>query len=304
MRVVGLLVPVNLLALLVALLGFHRKRRDRAGLEALQRNRLAGLLAIAVGVVLDSLQRRVDLGDQLALAITGAQLNGAVGLRGGAVGQIRMIDVLLLQRLQGELRLAQNLVFPGQELGPEILLLPVVHERLFFRRPVVLQLFQGQPICVGERRGSVRGPPYIAPPCRTQYDPDPKPDRPQGLAQASLSSPAGGGSEGPATAPLGASIADREAVPDMGWPLDLVGQGDGVVLKADPAPAVSGGQQLVGSEPELAGALAGDEQGRGREERPVQFLLLPQQVEEGGALLGLRLVLGREGRRRDQPDTG
>src|SRR5262245_42858362 len=146
MRVVGLLVPVNLLALLVALLGFHRKRRDRTGLEALQRDRLAGLLAIAVGVVLDSLQRRVDLGDQLALAVAGAQLNGAVGLRGGAVGQIRMIDVLLLQRLQGELRLAQNLVFPGQELGPEILLLPVVHKRLFFRRPVVLQLFQGQPI--------------------------------------------------------------------------------------------------------------------------------------------------------------
>src|SRR4029450_6347964 len=158
---------------------------------------------------------------QLALAVAGAQLDGAVGFRRGTVGEIGVIDVLLLQRLQGEVRLAQNLVFPGQKLGPEIILLPVVHERLFFGRPVVLQLFQGQPICVGERQGSVRGPPYIAPPCRTQYDPGPKPARPQGLAQASLSSPAGDGWKGPVTAPLGASIADCEALPDMGRPLDL-----------------------------------------------------------------------------------
>jgi len=38
------------------------------GLEALQRNRLAGLLAKAVGAVLDPNQRFVDLRDQLALA--------------------------------------------------------------------------------------------------------------------------------------------------------------------------------------------------------------------------------------------
>ena len=65
----------------------------------------------------------------------------------GAVGEIWMIDVLLLQRLQCELRLAKDLVLPGQKLGPEVILLPVIHERLFFGRPVILQLFQGQPIC-------------------------------------------------------------------------------------------------------------------------------------------------------------
>src|SRR5437660_444556 len=93
----SLLVAINLFALFVALLGFHRERRDRAGLEPLQRDRLAGLLAIAVGAVLDALQRGVDLGDQLALAVAGAQLDGAVGFRGGAVGQVRVVDVLLLQ---------------------------------------------------------------------------------------------------------------------------------------------------------------------------------------------------------------
>src|SRR3954454_1243787 len=85
-----LLVPINLLALFVALLGFDRERGDRAGFQAFQRDRLAGLLAIAVGVVLDALQRRVDLGDQLALAVAGAEFDGPVGLGGGAVGKVGM----------------------------------------------------------------------------------------------------------------------------------------------------------------------------------------------------------------------
>ena len=100
-----LLVAIDLLALLVALLRLHRQRRDRTGFQPLQRDRLAGLLAIAVGVVLDALQRRVDLGDQLALAVAGAQFDRAVGFGRGAVGEIGVIDVLFLQGLQRELRL-------------------------------------------------------------------------------------------------------------------------------------------------------------------------------------------------------
>ena len=95
-----LLVAIDFLAFLVTLLGFHRQRRDRAGFEPLQRDRLAGLLAIAVGVVFDALQRGVDLGDQLALAVAGAQFDGAVGFRRGAVGEVGVVDVLFLQRLQ------------------------------------------------------------------------------------------------------------------------------------------------------------------------------------------------------------
>src|SRR5205809_7687827 len=76
----SLLVAIDLLAFLVPLLGLYRERRDRARLQPLQRDRLAGLLAIAVGVVLDPLQRRVDLGDQLALPVAGAQFDRPVGL--------------------------------------------------------------------------------------------------------------------------------------------------------------------------------------------------------------------------------
>src|SRR5947209_9740025 len=81
-----LFVPIDLLAFFVPLLRFHRERGDRARLQPFQRDRLPGLLAIAVGVVLDTLQRRVDLGDQFALPVAGAQLDRAVGFGGCAIG--------------------------------------------------------------------------------------------------------------------------------------------------------------------------------------------------------------------------
>src|SRR6516165_5061950 len=142
----NLLVAIDLLALLVALLRLHRQRRDRARFQPLERDRLARLLAVAVGVVLDALQCRIDLGDQLALPVASAQLDGAVCLRRGAVGEVRMIDVLLLKRLQRDPRFPQNLVLPRQKLGAKIVALAVVHERLFFGGSIILQLFQGLPI--------------------------------------------------------------------------------------------------------------------------------------------------------------
>jgi len=57
-----------------------------------------------------------------------------------------MIDVLLLERLQRDLRFPKDLILPGEKLGAKIIALPLVHERLFFGGSIVLQLFQGQPI--------------------------------------------------------------------------------------------------------------------------------------------------------------
>ena len=62
------------LAALVALLGFQAEGGDRSGLQTGQADGFAGLLAVAVGVVLDAAQGVVDLGDQLPLAVAGAQL--------------------------------------------------------------------------------------------------------------------------------------------------------------------------------------------------------------------------------------
>ena len=65
---------------LMALLRLDRHGRDRPGLQPAQADGLAGLLAIAVGIILDPEQCLVDLADQLAGAVPGAQFQGAVGL--------------------------------------------------------------------------------------------------------------------------------------------------------------------------------------------------------------------------------
>src|SRR5581483_4394459 len=87
----GLFVAIDPLAALVALLGFDRQRCDRPCFGALERDRVAGLLAVAVSAVRDSRQRCVDLRDQLALPIAGTELDGAVGFRRCAIGKVGMI---------------------------------------------------------------------------------------------------------------------------------------------------------------------------------------------------------------------
>src|SRR5690606_22526393 len=74
-------VAINLLASLVHLLGFKPQRCDRPCVEAGQPDRLAGFLAEAVGPVIDPLERGVDLGDQLALPVAGAQFKRPVAFR-------------------------------------------------------------------------------------------------------------------------------------------------------------------------------------------------------------------------------
>ena len=85
------IVAINPLAPLVALLGLDRESGDRTGFQALDPDRLAGFLAIAVGPVVDPVQCSIDFVDQLALAVAGAKLDGPVGLRRGAIGQVGVV---------------------------------------------------------------------------------------------------------------------------------------------------------------------------------------------------------------------
>ena len=73
-------VAVNPLTALVALLGVDAQGGDGPGFEPAQADWVAGLLAVPVRARLDPLQRGVDLDDQLALAVAGAQFNRAIGL--------------------------------------------------------------------------------------------------------------------------------------------------------------------------------------------------------------------------------
>ena len=115
-----LFVAVDALAPLVALLRLDAQGGDRPRIEPLQADRLAGLLAIAVGAVVDALEGGVDLGDQLALAVAGAQLERALGLGGRPVGDIGMLLGIVLQMLQRLLGRAEDLVAPVEQLAAEI----------------------------------------------------------------------------------------------------------------------------------------------------------------------------------------
>src|SRR5579859_395019 len=135
-------VPMNPLAALVAFLGFQAERGDRPGVETGDADGLAGLLAVAVAAVLDPPERFVDLGNQLALPVTRAQLKRPVSLRRGAIGQVGMIFGLALQMLEGLSRFAEDVLFPVDELLPEILKLTLVHELLVLGRTVTRTISQ------------------------------------------------------------------------------------------------------------------------------------------------------------------
>src|SRR5690606_2416277 len=99
--------------------------------------RIACFFAIAIGAVFDALERRGDLGNELALAITGTQFKRAVALRAGPVGHSWMVLALFRQGLESQAAFAPALLLPGKQLIPEILPLTRVHERLVLTGPIV-----------------------------------------------------------------------------------------------------------------------------------------------------------------------
>ncbi len=111
------LVPVDLLAALVALLRLDRQRGDRPCVEALQPDRLARLFAITIGAVFDALQGGVDLGDQLALPVAGAKLDGTVCFGGCTVGEVGMVGALFGEVVKGLARFPEDFILPVDQLG-------------------------------------------------------------------------------------------------------------------------------------------------------------------------------------------
>src|SRR3990172_11940184 len=130
-------VAVGALHALVAFLRLDAERRDRPGLQPTQADPLVGLLAEAVGAVLEAAQRLVDLGDQLAFAVARAQLERAVGFQRRAVGDIRFGQAFLLQVLERLRRVLQQLRAPGEQLLAKVFRLHRIHERLVLGRTIV-----------------------------------------------------------------------------------------------------------------------------------------------------------------------
>src|SRR5262245_54382857 len=70
-------------------LALDAQRGDRPRLQSLDADGTAALLADAVRAVLDTPERLVDLGDELALAIADAQRQVAIALQGRAIRGVR-----------------------------------------------------------------------------------------------------------------------------------------------------------------------------------------------------------------------
>ena len=142
----GQSVAMHLLAALVTLLRLEAHRGDRARIEPLEADRLAGDLAIAVFAFLDPAQRAVDLGDQLALAVAGSATPArrSVSLA-GAVGDVGNVARAVLKRLDGPAAFVEKVVLPRDQLAPEILELTLVHEWFVLGRTIVFGQEKFQP---------------------------------------------------------------------------------------------------------------------------------------------------------------
>jgi hypothetical protein len=105
--------------MLPALLRVEAQRRDRARLEPVEADFLVSLLAEAVAAFLDAFERLVDLGNQLAIAVARAQLEGVLSLARGALGFVADVAYFIAQvvdRLLGFL----DQVLPLLQLGAKV----------------------------------------------------------------------------------------------------------------------------------------------------------------------------------------
>src|SRR5262245_36679803 len=94
-------VTVLLFTALPAFLRFDGQRGDRASLEALHPDLLAGFVAVTVAAILDTLECFVDLADQFALAVAGAQFQAELRFLGGTIVRIGEVRGFVLHVQHG-----------------------------------------------------------------------------------------------------------------------------------------------------------------------------------------------------------
>src|SRR5262245_13643225 len=126
----------------MAFLRFNRECCDRTCFQATQRDGFAGFLAIAVSAVVDASERLIDLGDELALPVARAKLDGSVGLGRCPVCKIWMVLIFFLKVQQRFLGFLENIFPPGEQLRAKIFALALVHERLLVGWPIIFILGQ------------------------------------------------------------------------------------------------------------------------------------------------------------------
>src|SRR5690606_4185750 len=127
---------------LPALLRLDAEGRDRPCLEATQTDLVAGFLAVAVRAVLDPHQGRVDLLQQLTLAVAGPKLEPELRFLRRAVVRVREIRRLVLHVQHRAVDFLHQLALPGEQDLAEVLPLPFAHVGLAALRLVRLKAAQ------------------------------------------------------------------------------------------------------------------------------------------------------------------
>src|SRR6185436_19033178 len=146
-------IAVLLFPTFAALLRLDAQGRHRTRFESLDADLFAGLDAVTVGAVFDALDRFVDLANQLALAVTRAQLETELRLLRGTVVRVREIRRLVLHVVDGAIDLVHEVALPGVEDQPEVFQLLLVHVLLATPRDVWLDAARtGEQVGAGDFR--------------------------------------------------------------------------------------------------------------------------------------------------------
>src|SRR5690606_32697623 len=127
-----------LLQVLPALLRINGALGGQARLEAVKADLFAGIDAEAVITRVDTLERAVDLADQLAVAVAGPQFQRVLGLAGGALGLVANVTNLFLQVLDRLLGFFDQVRTPLHQPLAEVLQLQRAHVFLVRTRPITI----------------------------------------------------------------------------------------------------------------------------------------------------------------------
>src|SRR5258707_30927 len=122
---------------LMPLLRLDRHGRDWPRLESAYTDRLASFLAVTISAAFDTAQSLVDLGNEFAGPVTGAQFKRPVGFNTGAIGDVRFQNAALGQAGQCPIGFLEQFGTPTQQLLSEIFALRRTPEFLVLRRSVV-----------------------------------------------------------------------------------------------------------------------------------------------------------------------
>src|SRR4029077_15554005 len=118
------------LAPLAPLLRFDAEGRHRTRFEPLDADLFPGLEAVSVRAILDALERIVDLANEFALAVAGAQLEAEFLFLRRAVIRVGEVGCLVFHVRDGSIHLDHQVALPGVENVAEVLELLLVHVQL------------------------------------------------------------------------------------------------------------------------------------------------------------------------------